>query len=101
MANEAEGGVRRNVRPEEGLARVYKPNEKACPNRGRTLSVTNMRRHHKGCRMLQRGGEKCVYGRATPIKVKFMYCLDCLKLRKRIFSLSSTEEYLVINMDHF
>ena len=51
-ANEAEGGVRRNVRPEEGLARVYKPNEKACPNRGRTLSVTNMRRHHKGCRML-------------------------------------------------
>ena len=47
-ANEAEGGVRRNVRPEEGLARVYKPNEKACPNRGRTLLVTNMRRHHKG-----------------------------------------------------
>ena len=51
-ANEAEGGVRRNVRPEEGLAMVYKPNEKACPNRGGTLSVTNMRRHHKGCRML-------------------------------------------------
>ena len=34
-------------------------------------------------------------------QVMFMYCLDCLKLRKRIFSLSSTEEYLVINMDHF
>ena len=43
-ANEAEGGVRRNVRPDEGLARVYKPNEKACRNCGRTLSVTNMRR---------------------------------------------------------
>ena len=67
-ANEAEGGVRRNVRPEEGLARVYKPNEKACRNCGRTLSVTNMRRHHKGCRMFKRGGEKCVYGRVTPIK---------------------------------
>ena len=48
-----------------------------------------------------RGGEKCVYERVTPIKVKFMYCLDCLKLPKRLFSLSSTEEYLVINMDHF
>ena len=34
-------------------------------------------------------------------QVMFMYCLDCLKLRKRIFSLSSTEEYIVINMDHF
>ena len=44
-ANETEGGVRGNVRPEEGLARANRPNNKACPNCGRTLSATNMARH--------------------------------------------------------
>ena len=34
-------------------------------------------------------------------QVMFVYWLNCLKLGKRIFSLSSTEGYLVINMDHF
>ena len=68
-ANEAEGGMKRNVRPEDGPARVCRPNEIACPNSGRTLSATNMARHLKryaGCC----NGEvrACVYGRVAPIK---------------------------------
>ena len=39
-ANEVEGGMTGNVRPEESLTRAYRPIEKACPNCGRTISAT-------------------------------------------------------------
>ena len=51
-ANEVEGGMIGSVIPEEGLARAYRPNEKAFPNCGRTISAIHIEIHLRRCRML-------------------------------------------------